>query len=285
MGLINPFDPWKSKLCTCPPKYSFSPYTGCSHGCIYCYASSYIPRFFECRPKQRLIERLSKELVRIDKKLPISISNSSDPYPPMEEKLKLTRSCLRILAQNKCKILLVTKSNLVCRDLDILRRARVCVSLTITTLNEKLARKLEPGAPSPKERIEAAEKLIKNRVPVAVRVDPIIPGVNEEEIEAIVEKVAEIGIEHVTSSTYKVKFDNWRRFELVFPEKARFLRPLYFENGKKISGSYYLPRRMRMEIMKRVRKACDQNGISFACCREGLKLNTAKSCDASHLIP
>ncbi|MFH8132551.1 MAG: radical SAM protein, partial [Candidatus Aenigmatarchaeota archaeon] len=155
MKVINFFDPWKSKLCTCPKKYSFSPYTGCSHSCLYCYASSYIKKFFNCRPKKDLLKKLEEDLKKVDKRFPISVSNSSDPYVPEEEKLKLTRDCLRYFAFHDCKILLITKSDLVLRDLDILSRMRSCVSITITTLNEEIAKKLEPKAPSPEKRIKA----------------------------------------------------------------------------------------------------------------------------------
>ena len=110
--ILRPFDPWKNPLCTCPPKLSLNPYTGCQHGCIYCYASSYIPRFQECRPKVDLLKRLEKELAKINPDTLVAMSNSSDPYPPMEEELRLSRGCLQILKRMDCRVQVVTKSDI-----------------------------------------------------------------------------------------------------------------------------------------------------------------------------
>lgn len=245
--LITKFDPWQSKLCTCPPKLSFNPYTGCEHACIYCYASSYIPNFFNCRPKKNLLSQLQKEVKNLKGEL-ISISNSSDPYPSMERKLMLTRKCLELLSQANCKIQIITKSTLVIRDIDILRKMGAMVAITITTIEDKLSKKLEPRTPLSSQRIEAVKTLIENKIPVTVRIDPIIPFLNEEQDE-LIKILAEIGVKHITSSTYKVKPDNWQRFSLAFPKIAEKLKPLYFEKGQKRGRSYYLPKKMRYEIM------------------------------------
>jgi len=285
MQVLNFFDPWKNKLCTCPRKYSFSPYTGCSHSCLYCYASSYIKNFFNCRPKNNLIKKLNSDLKKIDKRFPVSISNSSDPYVPEEEKFKLTRDSLKLFTLKNCKILIITKSDLVCRDIDILSKAKACVSMTITTLEEDIAKKLEPKAPPPEKRLKALEKLNENGIPTAVRLDPIIPFLNDGEVEKIVKISASLGVKHIVSSTYKARPDNWQRFSLVFPEISEKLKALYFKEGEKISNSFYLPKQLRFEIMRNVRKACDKYRITFSCCREGFfELNNSKSCDASHLI-
>ncbi|MEM2986473.1 MAG: radical SAM protein [Nitrososphaerota archaeon] len=286
MSVINLFDPWKSKLCSCPIKYSFSPYTGCSHNCLYCYASSYIPNFFMCRPKKDIVKKLMNNIKKIDKKIYISIANSSDPYPPLEKELKLTRECLNLLINNGFKILLITKSNIVKRDIDILLKGKVCVSFSITTLDENKAKKLEPNAPLPKERLNAAQKLIENDIPVSIRLDPIIPLINDDEIENLIKEISDIGVKHVTSSTYKVRVDNWKRMSTIFPEEMKKLEKLYFKYGERISNSYYLPREVRFKIMKKVKDACDKFGLTFSSCREGFyELNTSKSCDGSHLIP
>jgi DNA repair photolyase len=77
--IIKPFDPWRGKLCTCPSKFSFDPYTGCEHGCLYCYASSYVRRFHECRPKRDLLRVVRNDVARLPDDVLISMSNSSDP--------------------------------------------------------------------------------------------------------------------------------------------------------------------------------------------------------------
>ncbi|MGB9960565.1 MAG: SPL family radical SAM protein [Candidatus Bathyarchaeales archaeon] len=282
MGLLERFDPWRSGLCTCPPKLTFNPYTGCDHACVYCYASSYIPKFFSCRPKKDLVSRLKKEAAKLNGEI-ISISNSSDPYPTIEGEKSLTRQCLEILSRSNCKIQIITKSNLVVRDIDLLKKVTSMVALTITTDRDELAKVLEPNAPPSSERLKAVERLVKAGIPTSVRIDPIIPYVNENP-ESLVEKLAVLGVRHITCSTYKVKMDNWQRLNLALPEIAEKLKPLYFEKGEKIGRYIYLPKNLRLKLTEDLAKQAKKHGLKFATCREGLKgLNTA-TCDGSWLI-
>jgi DNA repair photolyase len=280
--LISRFDPWRSILCTCPPKLTFNPYTGCDHACVYCYASSYIPQFAKCRPKSDLLQRLQREAAKL-KGETVSIANSSDPYPRMEATAGLTRRCLEILAESNCQIQIITKSNLVTRDDDLLSKVPSTVALTITTLDAELARLLEPNAPPPAKRLRAAEDLIGKGIPVSVRIDPVIPFVNDKP-EKLVADLASIGVKHVTSSTYKIKPDNWRRFSAVMPQVAKKLERLYFRQGEKMGGNTLLPRELRLKLMKGIRDLVIANGMKFGVCREGLvQLNTAP-CDGSWLL-
>lgn len=285
VDVIRKFDPWNDPLCTCPGKYGFNPYTGCAHRCVYCYVTSYVPHAFECREKKNLLQRVEKDLRRVDRRLAISMSNSSDPYPPMEAELRLTRGCLEIFRRENVRVQVITKSDLVARDAGILAEMPVVVSFTVTTLDENLARKLESRAPLPSKRLRAMRILSKAGVPVTLRLDPIFPGLNDGEIERIIEVAADAGAQHVTSSTFKPRPDGWRRFSRVFPETARKLAPLYFEKGKRHHNSWYLPRDLRISLMRRVRESCDHAGVSFASCREGLsELTSAPTCDGTHLM-
>lgn len=282
MPLISRFDPWRSSLCTCPPKLTLNPYSGCDHHCVYCYASSYIPHFHECRPKKDLPQRLKREAAKL-KGETVSISNSSDPYPRMEATAGLTRRCLEILAESNCRIQIITKSNLVTRDDDLLSKTPSTVALTITTLNAEVARVLEPHAPPPAARLRAAEDLIRKGIPVSVRIDPVIPLVNDQP-EKLVATLASIGVKHVTSSTYKIKPDNWRRLSTAMPTVAEKLKLLYFKQGEKIGGNTLLQRDLRLKLMKSIRDLATANGMKFGVCREGLaQLNTA-ACDGSWLL-
>ena len=284
--VIRPFDPWGSPLCTCPPKLSLDPYTGCEHGCLYCYASSYIKDFYRCRPKQNLIELVRRDLRRIPDDTLISISNSSDPYPPMEQKLGLTRRCLGEFTRRDLRILIVTKGDTILRDLDLLQKLRAAVTVTITTLDDHIAEKLEPRAPRPKRRLGVVEQLTAHGIPLGLRLDPIIPGINDDSIRELLIEAREVGITHVVSSTFKPRWDSWLRVSKAFPEESEELRHLYFEKGRRIGRSWYLPREGRLRLMRRVRELCDQLGLTFATCREGFpELHTAPSCDGSHLIP
>jgi DNA repair photolyase len=280
--LISRFDPWRSKLCTCPPKLTFNPYTGCDHTCVYCYASSYIPNFFNCKPKKDLIPKLRKEAAKLKGEI-VSIANSSDPYPNIEAETRLTRKCLEILSRNNCKIQIITKSPLVTRDIDLLKKTRSMVSLTITIDNDNIAKLIEPHAPPPSERLKAVKTLIQNAIPTSVRIDPIIPFINDNP-ENLIKTLASIGVKHVTGSTYKVKLDNWQRLSKAMPKIAEKLKPLYFEKGEKTGRYIYLPKDLRLKLMKTMSMMTQKYNMKFGTCREDLGyLNTA-ICDGSWLL-
>jgi len=282
--VIRPFDPWRSRLCTCPPKYSFDPYTGCEHGCLYCYASSYIKDFYNCRPKKDLLKNVRRDLKRIPIDSLISMSNSSDPYTPMEARLRLTRACLKEFVNHRIRLLIITKGVIVLRDIDLLKRLRCAVTMTITTLDKALSKRLEPHAPTPNMRLNALSTLSANDIPVGMRLDPIIPFLNDDRIEELLKEAKNAGVRHIVASTFKPRYDSWRRMADEFPEEMDKLGRL-FKVGERIGRSWYLPREFRFKLMKKVAEICKRLGLTFACCREGFpQLHTAKTCDGSHLI-
>ncbi len=281
MSLITSFDPWRGKLCTCPEKYSLSAYTGCGHGCLYCYASSYIIRFSSPRPKKDFLARLGKELPKIPKNSIITISNSSDPYLPLEKKHKLTRNALKILKDYDLKLLFVTRSALILRDIDLIKECKnVVISFTLTTLKEALAKKLEPAASSPKERVAAMKELSKY-IPVVCRFDPLIYPLNTQEVKEVITAIKDTSAKQVITSTYKAKPDNFKRMIKTFTEHKELWEDLYLKQGEKIDNYIYLPKKLRKELIERVRKETLNKGMDFSSCREGFqKLNT-KNCDGS----
>ncbi len=281
--ILRPFDPWKSQLCTCPAKLSLNPYTGCPHGCLYCYASSYIPRFAQCRPKEDLLRRLARESSKIRPGTLVALSNSSDPYPPQEEELQLTRRCLQILKERDLCAQVVTKSHLVTIDADLLSKMRSCVAITITSLSETIWRRLEPGAPSPAERLDAMAKLSERGVAVSARIDPIIPGINDAEIEQLAAAVSRAGARHITTSTFKARPGNMKKIISAFPQEGVTLKSL-FARGSKVAGSCYLPEAIRCDLMQRVKESAWREGVTFSTCREGWARVPGISCDGSHLL-
>jgi DNA repair photolyase len=283
MPLISRFDPWRSGLCTCPPKLTLNPYTGCDHQCTYCYATSYIPNFKDCRPKKDALAMLKREAAKLNGET-ISISNSSDPYPRVEATEGLMRRCLEILAESNCRIQIITKSNLVTRDDDLLFRIPATVALTITTDDDALAKVLEPFAPSPTQRLRAAQDLTKSGIPVSVRIDPIIPTVNDQP-QKLIKTLADIGVKHVTCSTYKAKPDNWGRLSQALPKVMEQLKPLYFQQGEKVGGSALLPSEYRYKLLKSVRESALAYGLQLGVCREGLHGLSTAACDGSWLMP
>lgn len=186
---------------------SINPYRGCEHGCSYCYARPFHEYLgfsagldFETRilVKERAAELLRRELTS-PKWQPqvLALSGVTDPYQPVERRLKITRGCLEVLAELKNPVQIVTKNHLVTRDADLLaelaRHRAAAVSISITTLDADLVRRLEPRASHPERRLQAIERLAAAGVPVGVLVAPIIPALNDHEIPAILDAAAASG--------------------------------------------------------------------------------------------
>lgn len=287
--VVRPFDPWGNPLCDCPPKFSLNPYTGCGHSCLYCYTTAYIKNAFSPRPKKGLVRMVVMDLRRIPKGSVISLSNSSDPYTLPEEKLRLTREVLEVLARGKYRLLITTKSPLVVRDVDILRRTPSVVSLTVTTMDELVAKIVEPRAFSPRERIKAVKMLSEQGIPTVVRLDPIVPGVNDDErsLREVVRAAAREGAKHITSSTYKARADSLNRLISALPNKSELLKELYLRRGERMFGYMYLPKRVREDVLKLVRDVALEEGLTFKTCREGIRWLDSRGtyCDGSHLLP
>jgi len=283
MSYISLFDPWQSPVCTCPPKYSLNPYTGCGHGCLYCYASSFIKDFYSPRPKKDFLKKVKKELLKLPPGSLISLSNSSDPYQPLEKTYKLTRSFLKLILGLPLNLLIITKSNLILRDLDLLKKLKAAVAITFTTKDYQ--KKLEPWAPPFEERLLALKTLYKAGIPTIARIDPIIPGINEDESLELLTEVLPF-VKHVVTSTYKAKPQSFNRLTKAFPEQARRLKTLYVKLGEKKKGGVYLPEELRRGLIKRLyQKVKEINEVSFATCREGLpEFELNERCDGSFLI-
>ncbi len=186
---------------------SLNPYRGCEHGCSYCYARithEYLGFSagldFETRilVKERAPELLRRELSsRRWTPQTLSMSGVTDCYQPIERRLELTRRCLAVLAEFRNPVSIVTKNFLVTRDLDLLRglaaHRAVMVHLSINSLDADLARRLEPRASTPRQRLAAVAALAQAGVPVGVMVAPVIPGLNDHEIPAVLQAAKAAG--------------------------------------------------------------------------------------------
>lgn len=186
---------------------SINPYRGCEHGCVYCFARpthAYLglsPGLdFESKlyMKPNAAMLLDKELrhPRYEPKV-IAMGTNTDPYQPIERTRKITRSILQVLAAHRHPVALVTKSALITRDIDILgpmaERGLVKVALSITTLDRQLARRMEPRAATPERRLDTIKLLSQAGIPTGVMAAPLIPALNDAEIEAILARAAGAG--------------------------------------------------------------------------------------------
>lgn len=186
---------------------SINPYRGCEHGCIYCFARpthAYLGLSPGLDFETRLIAR-PEAPCRLDTELrhpryspaPLAIGTNTDPYQPIEKDFRIMRGCLEVLHRFHHPVGIVTKGTLIERDIDILAamaaKGLVRVGISLTSLDPDLSRKLEPRAPSPKRRLAVIRALSRAGVPVRVMTSPIIPALNDAELEALLEAGREAG--------------------------------------------------------------------------------------------
>ena len=218
---------------------SINPYRGCEHGCVYCFARpthAYLglsPGLdFELKlfMKPNAPELLERELSApgyVPKT--IAIGTNTDPYQPIERRHQIMRRILEVLERAGHPVGIVTKSALVLRDLDILARMAernlVKVAISVTTLDAKLARTMEPRASTPQRRLDALRQLVKVGVPASTLVAPVIPAINDAEIERILDAVAAAGVRHAGYVLLRLPLevrDLFREWLMTnFPERYR----------------------------------------------------------------
>jgi len=224
---------------------------------------------------------LAKEVKKIPSDSIVAIANSCDPYPPLEKKLRLTREALKVLNNNNIKVNIITKSSLILEDLDILKDLKkIVISVSVTTLDEKLAAKLEPYASSPQERLKIMEKLSKY-APTVARFDPLIYPLNTSKIKEIIKKIKLTGARQIITSTYKVRPDNYKRMVLVFGEYEKIWNKLYLREGERAKGYIYLAKELRKKLIQEVHQAALKEGLEFSSCREGFESLNTLACDGS----
>jgi DNA repair photolyase len=260
---------------------SINPYRGCEHGCIYCYARqthSYLDlspgRDFETQIfyKPNAVELLEAELARPGYVVsPIALGTNTDPYQPVERRLGITRGILELLLRLKHPLTVVTKSGAILRDLDLLEQLAAdglaAVFVSVTTLDDELKRRLEPRTAGPKERLHVIRELSAHGVPTGVMAAPMIPALNDHEIEAILERAAESG---ARSAGYvllrlphevKALFEEWLREH--YPDRAEHVLSLIrqmhggslydstFHNRQRGAGPFAQLLRARFERARR----------------------------------
>src|SRR5882757_3362055 len=191
---------------------SINPYRGCEHGCVYCFARpthAYLGLSPGLDFESKLLAKpdaptlLEKELAASDyEPRMIAIGTNTDPYQPIEREHKIMRGILEVLERAGHPVGIVTKSALVARDIDILarmaKRNLVKVALSVTTLDPKLARTMEPRASTPSRRLEALRQLSEAGIPATVMVAPVIPALNDAEIERILDAAVHAGVKEAS---------------------------------------------------------------------------------------
>lgn len=237
---------------------SVNPYRGCEHGCTYCYArptheylgySAGIDFETKILAKPRGPELLRRKLAsRHWKPQVIAISGVTDPYQPVERHLEITRGCLKVLAEFRNPVALITKGWLVTRDRDVLSELAAhdaaSVAISITSLDPDVQRRMEPRAATPDKRLAAVEMLARAGVPVGVMVAPVVPGLTDHEIPAILRAVADAGASWASKVLLRLPhgtkeiFERW--LEEHYPDRrAKVMNRVRATRGGRLYDSRY----------------------------------------------
>ncbi len=220
---------------------SINAYRGCEHGCVYCYARpshEYLglsPGLdFETKifVKENAPDLLRKELgARKWKPQALGISGVTDCYQPIERKLNLTRQCLEVLLDYRNPGLIVTKNQLVSRDIDLLQQMAefrcISVFVSLSSLNDDLVKVMEPRTARPRLRLKTMKELSQAGIPVGVMVAPVIPGLNDHEIPAVIEAAADVGVDFASYILLRLPYANKDLF-------AQFLEEHYPNHKNKV---------------------------------------------------
>jgi DNA repair photolyase len=253
-----------------PFTWTINPYRGCEFACKYCYAR-YTHEFMEMRDgiefeqkiyiKQHAADLLRQELRQVKPGEEIAIGTATDPYQPAEKRFEVTRGILEELARHEgLELGIISKSNLVLRDLELLleinRKNRLHVSLTITTLDVKLARILEPRAPRPDLRMQAVKGLAAAGIRTGISCSPVLPGITDsvKNLESVVKAAAEAGAREIFANPLFLKPCSAAVFMPFLQEE---FPKLYQDYRKRYEKHAFLPKAYHQrisELMKRLRQ-------------------------------
>lgn len=252
--------------------YNMNIYKGCCHGCIYCDSRSecyHIDNFDKVRAKENALQIIRDDLRRKVKKGVVGTGSMSDPYNPFEAKLCLTRHALELLNTFGFGVAVATKSPLITRDIDVLKdigeHSPVLCKMTITTADDSLAKKIEPGVPVSSKRFEALGVLRENKIFAGILLMPVLPFIedNEENILAIVRNAAERGVNFIYPAFGMTLRQNQKDYYYGKLNEL-FQAENYVGRYRKQYGGYYECRAPKAaQLYRRFAKECEQYGILY----------------------
>ena len=250
--------------------YGMNIYRGCSHGCIYCDSRStcyqFTHPFEDIEVKQNAPELLDRALKSKRKKCMIGTGSMSDPYMHCEEKLRLTRKCLKVILQNGFGIAIQTKSDRILQDIDLLdeinHSAKCVVEITLTTYDDNLCRILEPNVCNTKRRIEVLEEMQKRGIPTIVWLTPILPYINdtEDNIRTILNECVRVGVKGIIDFGMGLTLRDGDR-EYFYAALDKYFPGLKKEYIKRYGNSYELASPNAGKLMELFQRICKVNGI------------------------
>ena len=282
--------------------WSVNPYIGCAFGCAYCYARYahryVIERSVAAHPEQKLLREAFETLppwlaferqifvkenapdvlrktlrhgsdkhLRLLKGEAIGIGTATDPYQPAERRFRITRGILEVLAEHEgLSVFIITKSPLVTRDVDLLRRIQryneLSVHISLITVDRDLARRIEPRAPTPDARLRALARLREHGIETGVNVMPVLPGITDrpDQLEPLVHSIAAAGASYVSACALRLRSAARQRYlpfiEKEFPELAPRYRATY-------AHTHHAGERYREGLQRYFRKICARYGVKY----------------------
>ena len=282
--------------------WSINPYVGCTFGCAYCYARYahryVIERSVAAHPEQRQLREAFESLppwlaferqifvkenaadvlrrtlrfgsdkhLNLLKGEGIGIGTATDPYQPAERRFRITRGILEVLAEHEgLSVWIITKSPLVTRDVDVLRRIQrhnqISVHISLITIDRDLARRLEPRAPTPESRLRALARLREHGIEAGINVMPVLPGITDrpDQLEPLIKAIADAGATYVNACALRLRAAARQRYlpfiENEFPDLAARYRATY-------AHSHHAGERYREGLHRYFKKVCSRYGVPF----------------------
>ena len=252
--------------------YGMNIYRGCSHGCIYCDSRSkcyhFTHPFEDIEVKQNAPELLEAALKSKRKKCMIGTGAMSDPYMHCEEELQLTRRCLEIILQYGFGVTLLTKSDRILRDIDLLEKingeTKCVVQMTLTTFDDDLCKIIEPNVCNTKRRIQVLQEMQKRGIPTVVWLTPILPFINDtvENIQAILEECARVGVKGIICFDMGLTLREGDR-EYYYAALDKHFPGVKHKYIERYGNAYELPSPKAKELMSVFADACRKYGILY----------------------
>lgn len=276
------------------------PYLSCEHRCIYCFGRWYRVEPTEgswaepnaVRDFKRVLNSLRKRNL---KTIPFRLSTLVDPFQPIEEKRQVSKHAMVMCLKHSVPLIINTKATLLLRNdlLNILMKLNsrniVIVQISLSTINAKIASVLEPNAPPPMERLDMAEKLSKENVPVIVRLQPFIPGITDCEVEEIVKLSRYAGVKQLIIEALRDEAENIKIYKELAYEKSAYSNLgswRSYSPSVEVSSKIVRPSvKWRLKAYMKTKSLCEKYGLEFSTCKEGFyNYHTANNCCGMHYL-
>lgn len=272
-------------------------YPSCEHECVYCYGRWYRGgelnegRYDVIWSFKKLLQRLKDASL---KSIPFRLSTLVDPFQPREEGLKVSMKIMRLCLKYDVPLIVNTKSTLLLKDeylatlKELSSRGLALVQISLSTVSQEAAKVLEPRAPPPNARLEAAERLAEEGVPVLIRLQPFIPGVSDREAEEVVEGAHQAGVKQIIVESLREEASRLSLYRGLAHDGSIYDRRDEWEQYSSTEGPRGILRpsaRWRVAAYSKIKELCDKRGIKFATCKEGLyEYHTAEDCCGMYLL-